>query len=341
MKFSIAVPESHVQTNHGYGVAAHGIMTTLEALGHEVVVSDPSAPVEIAFIQPEHWRWSNPDAYHIGYVPWESTRLPASWLPRMKTADEIWTTSPWCKKMFEKNGLENVQVYMHGIDAEAWPRKRRRVDGRPLRFLHIGEPAPRKGGQLVYDTFMDAFGDGGELATLTIKAHHHNTVRGTEILTIGVDGNLYVVPENVRKSVRVITGEMAEHELVDLVRRHDVLVYPSWGEGFGLIPLQALVSAMPVICPPIWAPYGHLLVPELRLPARLKPSPWPDIHPGNMYEPDAEKLKEIMLMLADPDEFMRASVQAYALSFDAEMQFNWVDLTQAAFQNVIKKFSDD
>jgi glycosyltransferase involved in cell wall biosynthesis len=338
MKFSIAVPESHIQINHGYGVAANGMISTLRDLGHEVNISDPAAPVEIAFIQPDYWEWSNPNAHHIGYVPWESTRLPDKWIAPMQKADEVWTTSQWCKRVFDKNGIGNVKVYHHGVDQATWARKRRRVEERPLRFLHIGEPAPRKGGQLVYDAFMAVFGDSGEQATLTIKAHHHNSVRGPEIVTIGTDGNIYMIPENRRSSVQVISGEMPEHELVDLVRRHDVLVYPSWGEGFGLIPLQAMVTGMPVICPTAWAPYSHLLVPELALPSKLAPSPWPDMHPGNMYEPDAEALKNMMRNLTDPANFMKASVQAYARSFDVEREFDWLALTQTAFAPIIKTF---
>lgn len=338
MRISITTTDANTVANHGYGVAYHGITSTLEALGHEITYGDPTAPVELAFVQPGLWSWSNPTAYHIGYVPWESTRLPESWTKNMLLADEIWTTSNWCKRMFEKNGLENVKVYHHGVDASTWTRKRRMPEGRPIRFLHIGEPAPRKGGQMVYDAFMDVFGDDGNTATLTIKAHGHNTVRGPELVTIGTDGNLYMTPENRRKSVKVISEEIPEHELVDLVRRHDVLVYPSWGEGFGLIPLQAMVTGMPTICTEIWAPYRTHLLPELRLPAKLVASPWPDMHPGNMYEPGAQELREIMADVAE--DYNRYSLLAYAESFKVEQAFDWVTLTQNAFQNVIKNFGD-
>lgn len=338
MKISIATVETNKVATHGYGVAYNGMVAALEALGHEVVHSDASAPVEIAFVQPTEWRWSNNNAHHIGYVPWESTRLPAAWIPHMQAADEIWTTSPWCKRVFEKNGIENVKVFMHGVDQTVWQRKRRRPEDRPLRFLHLGEPAPRKGGQETFEAFLDVFGDSGEDATLTIKAHGHNTVRGPEILTINPDGNLYVIPSNHRKAVRVITSEMPETDLVDLVRRHDVLVYPSYGEGFGLIPLQALVTGMPVICTGIWAPYRHHLLSELRLPAKMVPSPWPDIHPGNMYQPDPQALRDSMAETAE--NYNAFSARAYAQSFQVEQEFDWLTLTRAAFADTVKNFGN-
>jgi glycosyltransferase involved in cell wall biosynthesis len=106
----------------------------------------------------------------------------------------------------------------------------------------MGEPAPRKGGQMVFDTFSEVFGI-NENATLTIKAHGYNTVRGRRI---------YQTSEASPNSRSL---ELDTYQLVDLVQRHDVLLYPSYGEGFGLIPLQAMVTGMPVVCTGAWAPY--------------------------------------------------------------------------------------
>lgn len=345
MKISISVPAENQIANHGYGVATDGMIRSLVALGHEVVFRDPTAPVEINFIQPVNWEWSNPNAYHIGYVPWESTRLPAGWEEAMKAADEIWTTSPWCKWVFEKHGFADVKVYMHGVDTlteDGWTRKRRRLeDDRPVRFLHMGEPASRKGGQLVYDIFNELFGSDPEGPTLTIKAHKHNTVRGVEPIEIGTDGNLYVNPDNRKANVKLITGDMDTFQLVDLIHRHDVLVYPSWGEGFGLIPLQAMVTGMPVICTGAWAAYQHLLVPELKLSSRLVRSPWPDVHPGNMYEPNADELRAMLLTLAHPADFDIFSIKAYGASFQVEKEFDWLTLTKRAWAHIVEKFETE
>lgn len=341
MRISISTPASNTEPNHGYGVAAAGMIESLEFLGHSVTYNDPTAPVEIAFCQPYLWEWSSPDSYKIGYVPWESTRLPDNWIAPMHTADEIWTTSTWCQRVFEKAGFTDVRVYQHGIDTgpEGWTRKRRRPRDRGIRFLHIGEPAPRKGGQLVYDTFKAAFGDRMDVS-LTIKAHNYNTVRGLEGFDVGGDGNLYLNPEpDVHTNVKLIKKDMETFELIDLVRRHDVLVYPSWGEGFGLIPLQAMATGMPVICTGVWAPYKHLLLPDLTLPARLTPSPWKEMHPGNMYEPDASALKSMMIHLADPADFDNASARAYVQSFRVELEYDWTKLTESAFEHIFENFS--
>lgn len=341
MKISISVPSSNLEPTHGYGVACNGMIGSLERQGHEVVFNDPAAPVEIAFTQPYNWEWSNPNAYHIGYTPWESTRLPEGWAEIMREADEIWATTEWVKWVFQKNGVPVTRVYRHGVEAglSGWMRKRRRWrEGKPLRFLHIGEPAPRKGGQLVFDSFIQTFGDRKDVS-LTIKAHDYNTVRGTDVINIADNGGVYIDTQAGRPNVRVITSELADFELIDLVRRHDVLLYPTWGEGFGLIPLQAMATGMPVVTTATWAPYKHLLVPELVIPSKLAVSPWPEMHPGNMYEPSGEGLSAIMAALSDPDWFNAFSIRAYANSFHVEMQFDWDKLTAEAFADVIEKFS--
>jgi glycosyltransferase involved in cell wall biosynthesis len=239
----------------------------------------------------------------------------------METADEIWTTSPWCKEMIEKHGFSDVKVYMHGVNASEWRRKRRRVpDDRPLRFLHVGEPAVRKNGQLTYDIFKETFGDRSDVS-LTIKAHGYHTIKGKN-----------------SDNVTVLAGEMEQFELEDLYRRHDVLVYPSAGEGFGFIPLQGMLTGMPTICTAAWAPYKDYLLPELALPSMLVSSPWPDVHPGNVYWPDEKALSRMMELAADRSRFNDLSLRAYAKSFEVEKAFDWVTLTTDAFAHIKAKF---
>jgi glycosyltransferase involved in cell wall biosynthesis len=339
MKFSLLVPESSLQQNHGYGVATEGVRWSLTALGHDVSFNDPTAPVEIAFTQPNLWKWSSESSYKIGYIPWESTRFPAGWVEIMQTADEMWATSPWVQAVLEKHGLTNVRVYQHGIDAYSWGRVLRRQQG-PIKFLHIGEPAPRKGGQETFDAFMEITDGNPAAGLLTIKAHGEQNIRGVQPDYIDPDGDLWINAEWEKPlNVSVITDEMSQHELARLMHDHDVLVYPSWGEGFGLIPLQAMVTGMPVICTAAWAPYRSLLLPDLRLNSRLVPSPWPDIHPGNMYQPNTEDLSDMMGLIATAGPgYDDLAVQAYAESFEVERFYDWITLTHNAFNHILEKF---
>lgn len=340
MKISLGIPDSFTVTNHGYGVISRDIVESLQRLGHRITLNDPEAQVALNIGMPYHWLWPNRDAYKIGLVAWESTGIPDNWKPGLRFADEIWTPSQNMANWFAEAGFPGVKVYEHGVDSELWqPRPRRYRPGRPIKFLHMGEPAPRKGGQMTHDAFSEVFGDDPESAILTIKAHGYNSVRGSEAFTVSKDGNLYLTPAYARKSVRVITDELPEDELVALVQQHDVLVYPSYGEGFGLIPLQAMATGMPVICTAAWAPYKSFILPQLRLESRLAPSPWPRVHPGNMLHPDFEDLKATMRFVAD--NFETVAKQAFQLVPHIQRKYNWDRLTQEAFEPVVKKLNNN
>lgn len=51
----------------------------------------------------------------------------------------------------------------------------------------------------------------------------------------------------VRKAVRFV-GAAPDEKLNDIYNLADVLIYPSWFEGFGLPPLQAMKCGTPVVC---------------------------------------------------------------------------------------------
>jgi glycosyltransferase involved in cell wall biosynthesis len=325
MKISLSIPEQNTITTHGYGVASYGIVRSLQRLGHEVPFQDSTAPVELNFSQPYLWQWTSKSSYKIGMVAWESTKIPANWKPGLKTCDELWTPSPLMAEWFKAQGYP-AKVYEHGVDSSVWtPRKRHRKAG-PVKFLHIGEPAPRKGGQMTYDAFKELFADDDARATLTIKGFGSSRIRGTN--------NAH--PWKETRNVKVITEEYDEYQMVDLIHRHDVLVYPSYGEGFGLIPLQALATGMPVILSQGWAPYENVTLPELRVGTKLGPSPWPSMHPGNMFHPDAPQLEHAMAAAVNGiDEFAK---QSFGRIPYIQKRWDWDRLTEKAFAPIVEKF---
>jgi len=124
--------------------------------------------------------------------------------------------------------------------------------------------------------------------------------------------------------------------MLDLYYSHDVLVYPSYGEGFGFIPLQALATGMPVICTDGWAHYSKFLGP-LKLKSELIDSPWPNPHLGQVFEPDAKHLAEVMVDVAE--NIKAYSGYYFAQSTKIHEEYNWLQLTNNAFEHIFKKFA--
>lgn len=322
MKISYDTDLSNLNTKNGYGNAGFQIVQSLQALGHRVTFQDPDTDLSLMFVQPEYYGFTSP--YNIGYTPWESTVVPQMWKYPITRCDEFWTTSEWCAQMFEDNGLKVDKVFHHGID-DIWKPVRRKTDGH-VKFLHLGEPAPRKNGQQVLNVFFKYFANRPDVS-LTIKAHLTSTLRIYDLY-----GNIVATPDMV-PNIKLITDELSEEEMVALYWSHDALVYPSAGEGFGLIPLQALATGMPTVCTSNWAPYSHYLG-DLGMNGRLIDSPWDFMHPGQVYEVSDIQIYERMQHIID--NFDSLSQHFYDQSQSVRKEFNWRHVTRNAFSGYEK-----
>lgn len=329
MKISFTTVPENFRMDVGYGFAGFNMVRALQRLGHQVPFSDESAPVEISFCQP-HWDvWSGTKAYRIQYTPWESSVLPEGWKEYFNCVDEVWTPSPIVANWYKEAGVVSpIKVYEHGIGHD-WKPLRRSLNG-PIKFLHHGEPAPRKGAQMAFQAFREVFGDSSE-ASLTIKSAGASTVREFDR-----DGSIVALPDDY-PNISIVDKMIEVEDLITLYQEHDCLVYPGWGEGFGLIPLQAIGTGMPTICTSAWAPYSRLLLPELSLSSKVVESPWPVIHPGQMFEPSYDDLVRAYKHVAN--NYDRVAGTAYKNSFIAHKEYDWDYLTERAFRHVVEKFS--
>jgi glycosyltransferase involved in cell wall biosynthesis len=308
-------------------VAGYNICKSLVALGHEVPFDDDTAPVQLSFVQPEYYGFYD-HQYKIGYTPWESTELPEMWLEHMEQCDEVWATSDWVADVYKKAGVTKpLYIYEHGVD-EIWtPKKRKRRD--KLRFLHIGEPAPRKSGQMVLDAFVELFGHSKDVE-LIMKAHNINTTRVYDKY-----GSIICTPDKL-PNVKLISREFSTEEMLSLYHTSHVLIYPSWGEGFGFIPAQAIATGMPTISTTVWAPYRDY-VRDLGISSIPVYSPWQAMHPGNVYMPEEDSLREQMLKAYN--EFERLSDDFYDQAETFRAEYNWLNRTEKAFAHIVEKFS--
>ena len=332
MRVSFYTVRSNLKTDNGYGYAGHNIRNSLEKLGHTVNFHDEQADVQLDFCQPPLYAHF-PRQYKIGYTPWESTSLPEGWLEGFSSVDEVWTTSQKCKEWYSAAGLSKpIHVFEHGIE-DIWSPKKRTVRNK-LKFLHIGEPAPRKGGQMALEAFRLAFGNQNDVH-LTIKSNGESSVRVyASNFHRGGPRNILGLPHQVYQNVTVLTESLSLDELVGLYHSHHALVYPSWGEGFGLIPLQGLATGMPTVCTAAWAPYERFLG-DLSLDSSLVDSRWPGIHPGKMYEPNIDHLVELYRKIYD--NYSELSDTFYRNSERVHSEYNWDTLTKNAFEHLENK----
>lgn len=320
MKISFTGPAMrHMDRGAGYGEAAYNIVKSFKKLGVEVELEADRADIEICFADPGNYVFYDPSSYKIGYSAWESTEMTSNFKKSMSYCDELWGTSTWTTSVYQKMFPEKPTLtYLHGIH-ETWKPTLRKEANRPFTFLHIGEPYSRKDAQLVVDTFVELYGS-NPAYRLVLKCTHMNTTRVTH------PRGYTCSPSALYDNIVEITGMLTEEQMVGLYEQCDVFVYPSWGEGFGFQPLQALAMAMPVISVDGWAEYAKYITWPVQ--SRWEISPWQDKHPGMMMKPDKQQLKAHMANSVR--EYQDVLSDTFKNAFEIHREYDWLEVTKPA-----------
>ena len=271
----------------GYGYAAVMLIKALQEHDVKVSYDNREAKCHISFIQPEFYS-GNLDQYRIGYTPWESSVVPDSWQSTMSVMQEIWTPSQYCVDIFEENNLNKIiRKVPHGIDPELWKVENRYLTDKFV-FLHIGGPTARKGGQRVVDAFLDLF-DGNDDVMLVLKSNEDTECRFYEN---GVDFK----SASHHPQIAAIGYQVSVEDLVKIYNQAHCLVYPTNGEGFGLIPFQGIATGLPTIVTNATACADFA---NLSVPLDSKPAPGVGVHLGDWVEPDPDDLRDKMKYVYD------------------------------------------
>lgn len=326
MRISFTGAPDVMDVTVGFGNASWHIFQNFRKSGIDPVMSQYSqgrgkVPIGISFCPPFQYVFPHMEQYKIGYTPWESTGLQPGWKDRMLACDEIWTTSTWNKHIFEAALDREVFVYTHGIDHGYSPSRRKITGGDPFTFLHVGEPFNRKAGQLVVEAFIKLYGNNPDYRLIMKASHIHN-------LEVRDPKNIedFGPPTKYYKNIIIITRTLTDAEMLSLYSEAHCFVYPSWGEGFGFNPLQAMAMGIPTICTAGWAEYkNHITLP---LDSEWAWSPWQTVHPGYMLAPDVMQLEQHMKHVTqDYDKYAKT---AFRNSFKIHEEYDWERVTKPA-----------
>ena len=266
----------------GYGYAAIKTIESLKNRKVKVTYDSNETKVHISFIQPEYYR-GLPDQYRVGYTPWESSEIPESWPHVMNNMDEIWTTSKYCLDVFESYNVNKIiRLVPHGIDPELWKIENRYIQDKFV-FFHVGGPTERKGGQRVVDAFLDLF-DGRDDVILLLKSNEPTECRFYEN---GTDFK----SAKYHPQILSVDYKISTEDLVKLYNASHCLVYPTNGEGFGLIPFQGIATGLPTIVTNATACADFA---EMSIPLDSHPSKGEGVHLGDWVDPDLDDLRDKM-----------------------------------------------
>jgi glycosyltransferase involved in cell wall biosynthesis len=269
------------------------------------------------------------DKLTIGYTPWESTDVPKNWIFGLKGVDDLWTTSTWVADLFWKitGKNENVFVLPHGID-DVWRQPKVRIAKRdgPFTFLHVGEPAVRKGGDIFFNAWYHHFRHRKEVSVV-FKSVGPPWCRAKDS-----KGHILAAPSSAGLRVKVYDQVMSQQDMVRLYHQCHCLVYPSRGEGFGLIPLEAMATGLPTIIP--CDGMGDFTEHAAGI---LQNSEWVQsteqkIHPGKWMSHSLDELVYVMeMMIANYEKYAQFQYDQTSVIYE---KFNWDAVADRAIARI-------
>lgn len=177
--------------------------------------------------------------YSVGFTYWETNRLKPDWVDFLNQSNEVWTTSMFMADVFHDSGVQRpIYDFKLGVNDNLYYPQKRSIKNR-FTFLSIGSPSSRKNSQMAVDAFIKLFGN-NEDYTLLYKSNGPADARLT------VNGGVSPIKSHPR--IKVIDYELPEEDFANIYEQADCLIYPTSGEGWGLIPFQAIAKGLPTIC---------------------------------------------------------------------------------------------
>lgn len=249
--------------SQGYYNAGINTIKAIQQKKNAVFYNREEIDFHVNFCNPLYYQLRN--KYKVGYTPWESTKVPKNWLYNMSQCDEIWATSNFVKEIYEQNNVHtNIHVIPHGVTPE-WEISERNLIGK-FNFLHVGGDSKRKNAQLAVDAFLELY-DGNLDYQLVLK---YNKYCHAEIY---LNGSL--VSAINHPQIIGIPDILDTEDLVKLYHKCHCLIYPTSGEGFGLIPLEAMATGLPTILTDATGckDYSHFGIP---ISATITKADWHD-----------------------------------------------------------------
>lgn len=263
MNINFSAPINHT----GYGIAALNILKELYNLNHNICFFPIGQPIinnqedydlllklvqnrySLDINAPFVKIWHQFDLLdHVGkgkyyaYPFFELDTFNSFEIKNLNIPDEIIVSSEWAKSVMINNGINSkINVVPLGVDRlifNEYVQKTRNDD--KYVFLNIGKWEIRKGHDILYKLFRDAFGDDPNVELWVLAPEHNNSYSTKE-----------EVEEWHRKysasNIKVFRGVKEHQNVAELIANSDCGIYPSRAEGWNLELLESMSMNKPNI----------------------------------------------------------------------------------------------
>jgi glycosyltransferase involved in cell wall biosynthesis len=283
--------------NIGYGKMVAGLRG---ALSEKVTLADDAEHTVFALRPNMIKGWKQDQVPHL-LTMWETNWLPPAFSEYLQPFSKVIVPSLHNWELFSQFH-DDVHMIPLGVDRTVWCPSEDKPDGK-FRLMCGGSEWYRKGLDVVLEVFNKLQLPDAELHIKIVPPH-------------------LSAPKNLDYPNVVVHREwLTVEQERDLVRSMDGFVSVSRGEGFGLMPLQAVSAGVPTI---LSNAHGHREFADLathRIPTTSVPTnegEWQNM--GDWDEPDREALAEAIKDLYNKrDKYRRQAT----LTAPQTAAFNW------------------
>ncbi len=195
-----------------------------------------------SFERPEVGKW-------VMIQPWEYGFIPAPWLQPMRDeVDEIWVPSRYARQCYIDSGISSAKVFVipNGVDVtrfcpQAPPAQF--ATNKSFKFLFVGGTIPRKGIQLLLETYRRFFKREDDVCLVIKDMGGKGVYRGST----AQDQIRAFADDPVAPEIEYIDYHLRHDQVAGLFTAADVLVHPYHGEGFGMPMAEAMACGRPAI----------------------------------------------------------------------------------------------
>jgi glycosyltransferase involved in cell wall biosynthesis len=237
----------------------YGLFLDIEPNDHHKFALVHHSPMKVTEVK-KHWYKPI-----VAYTMWESDVFPEPFFEAIKDCCAIIVPSDFVKNTLVKQGYKNkIYVCNQGVDTNHY-QYFDRPEPEIFRFLHNATGNARKGWDYVIKAFDEEFQKDNNV---------HLTMKGI----IKQKDNPQFIPFMNIKKIDWIDEVYDREQTLKMYQDHHCLVFPTKGEGWGLVPHEAIMTGLPTITTKghaiddYWT-LGMIEVKTRKAPAKYVPEP--------------------------------------------------------------------
>lgn len=227
--------------DHGYAVVSRELHLAVERAGATNL--EPwtfGADLTVVFALPSTYFFDGgrPRRDLVWHTMIEVEPMPSAWVPVLNLCGAVWAPSNWVAQTFREQGV-TVPIFVsgYGISPEVHHPPAQPKD--PATGFKVG-------------CWGDSFGSRKNVSG-AIQAFIHANLPDDATMEVKVNSPRLVTPKQITVAgepdarITIVNQSWPIGEMTNWLRSLDVMIYLSGGEGYGLMPLEAMACGVPVI----------------------------------------------------------------------------------------------